>query len=155
MKGLAITAMFLAVLLTGFVSSNAQAADQQTGCCIAVAVPVFDYMPGVYFFDVDDGPVQVLFKRQVTMQAFQTSNDPVSGTIVSPARATFHRCVCANENGHAGPNDPPEYRTCQYQSNPVSGSSDRDYVESAYCKWKDGIASSVRCESTTAHCPKM
>jgi hypothetical protein len=53
---------------------------------------------------------------------------------VPPVTRTVHKCLCASESGHTGPNDPPEPRWCQYFSSP-SQTGDRDVVESSHCFW--------------------
>lgn len=69
--------------------------------------------------------------------------------------ATKHWCVCMDAEGHTGPNDPPEVRSCGYFSDEISGTVDEDYVESPYCEWKTGHPGETDCGNTLNHCPRL
>jgi hypothetical protein len=63
------------------------------------------------------------------------------------------KCMCVDADSHAGPNDPPEKRACQYLHFHTPSITPRPYLESEYCKWDQGVVSESTCMSNGKECP--
>jgi hypothetical protein len=122
------------------IGSQCAEAKPLCGGCTAsyVLVPCFRTMPELFTLDSSDGRLDYISVNQIV-----------------PVMATKYWCMCLDEAGHAGPNDPPQTRRCQEYAEEIPGSADQYYLEQPYCQWKNDIPGSGGCGGTHAACPDM